>query len=914
MTSNHNALHELTFILPSKRAGVFLLQALRKQITKTTFAPKILSIEEFICELSGLQPADNTQLLFEFYKVYVELTPSKNQDSFETFSTWAQILLQDFNEIDRYLVPPAEILNYLSEIKDIEHWSVQPDRTEMVKNYLAFWSRLHTYYTHFTNNLVNQKKAYQGLIYRAAAKKAKTYAQETNNKHIFAGFNALNNAEQEIIQQLLEAEKAEVFWDTDRVFMNDSIHAASMFLRSYKNKWAYYQSNSFNWEFDTFASSKNIHIKGVPKNIGQAKYIGYLLDQLVKENNSLQNTAVILGDEQLLIPMLNAIPESIPNMNITMGFPLKAAPITTLFELLFSLHEKNEQRLYYQDVIQILSHPNVRQWLFAKQTDQAQLIIDYLQQNNIIFTNIDQLNTITSSEIKSEISLLFESWNNSPKKGIEQLQTLILALKEKKRNSEQKDALLLEYLFRFHQLFNQLHQLNETYHYLKSVKALHKVYKELLSIETLDFQGEPLEGLQLMGVLESRVLDFETVIITNVNEGVFPSGKTQNSFLPFDLKLQYKLPTYQEKDAIYTYHFYKQLQRAKNIYLIYNTEPDALNGGEKSRFINQLEIEKQPNHYITHENLNTPVPKLHNTLRSIHKNDDVINRLKEIAAKGFSPSSLTNYIRNPIDFFNQKILQIRQYDEVEQTVAANTLGTIVHETLKVFYLPLLDTLLHEEHIINMKKNVDAVVTHHFNEVYNSESINEGMNLIIFNVAKRYIENFLNAELAEIKKGNQIKILHIEKDFSAPIHIDQLPFMINVVGQVDRVDVYNGTLRIIDYKTGKVNPSEVRLYDWGLINTDYKKYSKSFQVLCYAFMINHHYPFTSPVEAGIISFKNQKEGFQKFGVREKPTGYSKIDTNITSQTLNLFTTELKKLIIELFNINIPFIEKETEYDN
>ncbi len=910
--SKHQTIDKLIFILPSKRAGVFLLHELKKQITKTTFAPKIISIEEFISELSGLQPADNAQLLFEFYGVYTKLTPPKNQDSFETFSTWAQILLQDFNEIDRYLVPPNEILNYLSEIKDLEHWSVKPEKSEMVKNYLTFWGRLYTYYEAYSKGLQAQKKANQGLIYREAAAQISSYASSTHNHHIFAGFNALNNAEQTIFQSLLAEKKASVYWDTDAVFMNDDIHAASMFLRSYKKVWPYYQFNPFEWEFNTFSSPKNIHIKGIPKNIGQAKFVGHLLSELSKNNNTLERTAVILGDEQLLIPVLNAIPSNIQHMNITMGFPLHAAPVATIFELLFSLHSKDQTQLYYQDVIQIVSHPNIRKLLFKDGVDISQHIIDHLQKNNIIFSSVVQLMGLVKRNAKSSIQLLFASWGNSPKIAIAQLQQLILSIKKRTQESEHKNGLLLEYLYRFYQLFNQLQQLNETYQYLKSIKALHKLYKELLSIETLDFQGEPLEGLQIMGVLESRVLDFETVIITNVNEGVFPSGKTQNSFLPFELKLQYKLPTYQEKDAIYTYHFYKQLQRAKNIYLLYNTESDALKGGEKSRFIDQLEIEKQPNHTITHEFINANVPKIDNTLQSIDKNDAVFSRLKEIAAKGFSPSSLTSYIRNPIDFFNEKILRIRSYDEVEETVAANTLGTIVHETLKEFYQPLIDVVLTESHITTMQQQIDKTVTHYFKNEYRSDTINEGMNLIIFNIAKRYVGNFLKSELEEIKNGNTIKILHIEEDFSAPVHIKDLNFPINLHGQVDRVDEYNGTIRIIDYKTGKVLPTKVRIYDWDLINTDYDKYSKSFQVLCYAYMLHHKKPFTNTVEAGIISFKNQKDGFLKFGVKSSPRS-SKADTQITNEVIAEFSIRLKALIKELFDLEKPFIEKRIEYD-
>jgi ATP-dependent helicase/nuclease subunit B len=467
--------------------------------------------------------------------------------------------------------------------------------------------------------------------------------------------------------------------------------------------------------------------------------------------------------------------------------------------------------------------------------------------------------------------------------------------------------LSLEYLYRFNELFNELSRLNLEYHHIKDVSTLFSIYKELLSSETLDFQGEPLQGLQIMGMLESRVLDFETVIISSVNEGVLPSGKSNNSFIPFDVKLENKLPTYKEKDSVYTYHFYRLLQRAKNVYILYNTEADILTGGEKSRFITQLELEGI--HKINHHIIVPQVPIIETSLNTIEKNEDLLNKITAVAERGFSPSSLTSYIRNPIDFYYQKILKIKEHDNVEETIAANTLGTVVHNTLQDFYEPLIGKFITVEIIKNLKTDIYKTVALHFKKEYKEGDITKGKNLIIFEIAKRYVSNFLDFEIKELKAGNQIKILAIEAENKVIITIPELKFPVKLTGKVDRVDQYNGITRIIDYKTGRVEQSDVEIVNWENITTDYKKYSKSFQVLAYAYMMHLSSDIELPVEAGIISFKNLSNGFLKFSKKDKAGNGARKDSLITAETLDNFEVELQQLILEICNSNIPFTEKE-----
>jgi hypothetical protein len=901
-------LEDLRFILPSKRAGVFLKHQLSTLLKEPIFSPQILSIEEFVEELSGLQSLPNTELLFILYDTYKGLTKTSDLETFDSFSKWAQILLQDFNEIDRYLIPQEHIFDYLNAIKELNHWSLEAEQTDLIKNHLKFWKRLKEYYIAFTGQLLESKQGYQGLIYREASENLEAYiANNSEAKHIFLGFNALNESESQIIQGLLQSELAHIYWDIDKTFINDTIHDAGLFNRAHKKHWNYFKTHAFNWTTSHYTEQKNIQVIGIPKLIGQAKYIGQLLEEINHTNKNLSSVAVVLGEENLLIPVLNSIPKSITKLNVTMGLPLRYVPIASFFESLFSIHKNNTTSFYYKEVIGILSHPSVYPLFEVTSGNTSRLLVEHIQKNNLVYVTAEDLCQYAVSHTEL-ITLLFKPWEGKSVTALSQCSDLIFKMKLNFDNNKQNNSLDLEYLYRFYTLFNQLSKLNSNYAHLNSISTLHSIYKELLNSETLDFKGEPLEGLQIMGMLESRVLDFETVIISSVNEGILPSGKTNNSFIPFDVKVENNLPTYKQKDAVYTYHFYRLLQRAKNVYILYNTEIDALKGGEKSRFITQLEIENI--HHIKHVIVSPDVPIIEKQLKQTPKTPLVIETLKKLALKGFSPSSLTNYMRNPIDFYYEKVLGIKQFDEVEENIAANTLGSVIHNTLEDFYKPLEGNLLTLNHLKILKIKIKDTVTKHFKDLYKDGNFTKGKNLIIFEIAQRYILNFINSEIESLKKGHQIKIIAIEADEKIEIKIEGLNFPIKLTGKVDRIDEFNGVTRVIDYKSGKVEQNKVEIVNWEDLTTDYDKYSKSFQILCYAYMMHQKKLITLPIEAGIISFKNLNAGFLKFGKKETPFSRSR-NQLISEETLNNFEIELKKLIVDICNPNTDFIEKELD---
>lgn len=896
---------EITIVLPNKRAKVFLIEALKNQITQTILSPNIISIEEFVQDLASIRSVDSIELLFEFYEVYLSVTDKQHQQSFELFANWAKTLLQDFNEIDRYLLDPSYVLSYLKDIEDIKKWGIEVEnKTKLLENYIDFWKLLPMYYESLYSHLLNKGIGYQGLIYREAVNNLNHFSNTASGlTYIFAGFNALNAAEEKIVQHLLALDQAKIYWDIDQTFLNDPYHDAGLFVRRFKENWKYYKSNPLEWIVDDFSQPKNIQVIGTPKTIGQAKLAGAIVENIIHQNpdSSLDKVAIVLGEENLLMPILYALPSTVGALNITMGYSGKNNPSQILIAKLFKMHTNALSRnganyvFYYKDILDILTHPLIEPYAKTSQ------LVRIIKENNYTFITYSRLNELNLNQ-SGLFSLLFQKWENGSLAVLESISRLLLLIKENFNNDNEEEKIAKTFVFSIFKVINKLINYYSQHTYIDNIQTLYAIYKQVIDVAEVSFEGEPLNGLQIMGVLESRVLDFDTVIVTSMNEGKFPAGKSQNSFIPYDIKRELGLPTFKEKDAIYTYHFYHLLLRAKNIYLIYNTENDGLDAGERSRFITQLEVEKQPKHNLTFDIYNPVLPTTAYKPMLIPKSEAVMDRLKEIAATGFSPSALTSYIRNPIDFYFQKILRIREVEEVEENIALNTLGTIIHETLKNLYEPFIGKFISESDILNCFKLLDDEVLRQFKLVYKEGEIKKGRNLLAFEVAKRNVSNFLKMELEEIRNRDTIKIIALEKTFERELKHPALPFPVLIKGNVDRIELRNGKVRIIDYKTGKVEKTNVVLKSWNGLTQELKN-DKIIQVLAYAFMFENEAD-EFPVEAGIISFKNLKAGFLPFGVKQD----KELNSTVTNTTLNHYLDEMVLLLNEIFNAGIPFEEK------
>ena len=520
-----------------------------------------------------------------------------------------------------------------------------------------------------------------------------------------------------------------------------------------------------------------------------------------------------------------------------------------------------------------------------------------LGKSNFIFLSLKQLNKLfgVEKEQLEIITVLFGIEKYEPEELIKVFIKIIQWIKLKVVGVEK------EQVYRFYTVFQQLQVLNEKFGHLKSIKALYQFFNQLVRNEKLSFQGEPLQGLQLMGMLETRAIDFENVIITSMNEGVLPASKSDNSFIPLDVKNHFGLPTYREKDAIFSYHFYRLMHRAKNIYFIYNTERDVFGTGEKSRFLTQLEVNRKD---VVHTVLGANIEMNPTELKVIPKSESLLKSLEELARKGVSPSSLATYINNPVDFYYQKILKIREVDEVEETVAVNTMGTVIHETLEQLYAPYIGKHLTKDILKKMITQSEELIVSNFQIVYVNGDISKGKNKLIFEVSKKYLNRFLRLELEEIIKGKEIKIIALEQKLSSQLEIEGLNFPVTIRGIVDRIDTVDGRLRILDYKTGMVKESDLRMPDFSVMKEGYK-YTKALQVMLYVHLYrsNTNVDVSNVMEAGIISFKNLNRGFLKMNFGE---GYKR-DYEISNERMEDFISELKLILKEIFNSEIPFQE-------
>jgi rRNA-processing protein FCF1 len=886
-------------VLPNKRAIVFLLEALKNKSNQPFFAPKILSIQTFFQEVSQLETIDNINLLFELYNTYCEIQDSKTNQTFIEFANWGKTALSDFNEIDNYLIDANSILSYLKDVERLKKWELDSEKSNKPLEFLKFWELLPLYYQKLKSNLLEKKLGYNGLINRIASEKIISYVKENNNlEFIFAGFNALNKCEESILKYLLKENKAQVYWDSDDTILNDPYHHAGLHLRKVKSNWSYFNSHPFEFIFDNYKQEKNIQIISTSQNIGQAKIAGQILDNLSKSEIDLSKTALILGNEELLLPILNELPSSLNSLNITMGYPVILTTFHHLILNIFKLHinslKRNEKKpvFYYKEVLTILSDPNV----FTLVNDHN--FERQINQNNYTFFSYKTLESLSN---KNEIINLIFNQNINSTTFLSMLVQLIEKIKKSiESNVEQKDVIKLSFLYEIYQSLLKLKNYIIQNNSIESIEELFMFYKEIISFSEVSFEGKPLSGLQIIGMLESRLLDFENLIVTNVNEGFIPAGKTNNSFIPLDIKREFDLPTNKDKDALISYHFYRLISRAKNIYFIYNDDATGMNSGEKSRFLSQIEINPQKNHHISKLQYYAQIPLEQKKPFIVTKDDLILEALKNLATSGFSPSSLNTYVRDKEQFYTQYVLQIKQFDEVEENIAANTFGTIVHNILENLYIPLVGKNINIDNIEDLFLKIDSETHKVFTEVYKKGEISKGKNMISLEVAKQYVRKYLEIEKKSLATDSLI-ILALEKKYECIITDEKLPFPIKLKGKIDRIELRNSKIRIIDFKAGKVESKSLNINSWEYLTTKITN-DKKIQLMCYLLMTQNEDEFKNyEVETGIISFKKLNNGFLPLinGIDKNNSPF------FTQEDKENFKQELITLILEILNKDIAF---------
>lgn len=869
-------------VLPSKRAGLFFKKIYLEQCKVTSLLPTVYSIETFIEELSGVKIASPLEQLFYFYEAYKSVIPEKEREGFASFLRWAPLLLKDFSDIDAHLVSPNMIFSALENFYALEAFNETTRRS-------SFWPHINALYTSFLELLDTKQLGTVGQCYRTAVENIHLYTETVEAPHFFIGFNALNKAEEWIFQEFLSSQKGKIFWDLDSFFNGNEAYAVDHFIRSFQNKWPHYRKHPLTFDQSHFTSPKKIHLYGVPQNTAQVKYAAGILEE-INDTKSLSKTAVVLGDETMLSPLLSALPASLEHWNVTMGYGLANSQTATFITMLFQMHLQSEADTFIiKSVQKVISHELIRAQL-SNERHQAIL--------NILDTSLHYRVRNAHLDLPEGIKSLFLPFINTT----EFLERVALFLKACAVFTR-KNKVYAAGLFAISQLWDEMLNWVKKTEDITEIAVLYHLYKELIKTTTLDFKGDPIQGVQIMGMLETRVLDFENVIITQVNEGVLPMGKKENSFIPFALKKAHDLPTFLEKDAIYTYHFYRLLQRAKNIYLFYSTASEGLQGGERSRFLYQLTLNSLPQHELIEQQVSQTVPSEKPTVDEVQKTTAMLTVLEGIAEKGFSPSSLGTYLKNPMDFYLERILKISSQDLFENQLNPKDRGTLVHETLEDLYTPYVGAEMEAHYYDLMLKQTEVILSKKFAIISPVNSKLSGPNALLIAAYNRSISLFLKAEKKRVEEGNKIEIIALEKPFSFSLDIANYSKPISIIGTIDRVDKYNGQVRVLDYKTGAIDKGKLRYEDFEDLKGDYKRLPL-FQLLMYALSLKEEDAGLAFSVGGVIPLHSPTNYVYLCGKKGNKRGET-IEL-LTDEVQDSFKGFLVEVLTELFNLKKSFV--------
>ena len=889
ITSHYDLKKEnITIVFPNKRAALQLRTELAKTIKTNFWVPQILSIQQAMEEWSGLQLIDNIEVIFEIIKMNPEFFP------------YAAQMSKDFDEIDQYNVNAKKLFEHLKDAKEIEEWNLSLENG-VESNYLRFFASLLSYYDNLRNALQQNKQGYYGLITREIA----SFDDETlqkctqGRKIIFAGFNALTTTEESIIVRMVESGNAVILWDLDRYYFEDEKQEAGYFARKFFKNHPNIEKNFISDSFLT--QEKTINIISVSGNAVQTNALELALQ---REEEEKENRVIVLADESLLIPVLNSIPESCGDIQVTMGYPFDKTIVYHFVEQLFryqSTISDNENKIYLwtflkfcsSDFIKLifkgLEYENLNNWLIKMAKDS----VYYLKKEDLKIFEKDE-----KFEILYEfIDIVTKKWKDAREcvQSLKEIFVLSIGKLEKDDNFVKNQISVAG------RIVNRLELLLKKYSNYIKIVDLQMLYTQVASQMTINLQGDK-DGLQIMGLLETRNLDFDVIHFLSVNEGILPQNKSNNSLIPFDLRKAYGLPTYDQQQAVYAYHFYRLLQNAKKISLYYNNIADLSGMGEPSRFIRQLEYEYAKNNVkVSLESLQYKSPlfsELQNSIK-VDKNDDILNKIQKL-----SPTSIGVYVRCPLQFYWKNIERIEDKSPDEE-IQVNVVGSIIHATLDHFY-----KLFAPNEIISLAL-FDEMYKKHFNSCYHNALIDNGFanglpdtgfNYLNKTVIDNMLKNFFKYERKFLEEGNKLSIIDTEKELNH--EVDYQGHKVLLHGFADRIDKVGDEIRIIDYKTGKVNPYDVKINDKVAGITSMAE--KSIQLLMYKYLyLSEHaeHPDISEhlIKPGIVGFQKLSHGLYNLEISE----LHELSTSFKDTCDKYFN----EFLAELFDKTIPFTQTD-----
>lgn len=919
------------FVFPNRRTGLFFQKYLSEVSPKPLFSPTILTINDLFVQLSGKQTADRISMLFKLYKIY--LYHSGSTETFDEFLYWGEMLLNDFDDVDKYMADARMLFTNVTDLREIENdfsflspeqiaairtfWSSfypkgdSPNQTE----FLAVWKTLYTLYNEFRETLAAENKGYEGMIFREVVEQLEqnTCRDLPYEKIVFVGLNALSVAEERFLIQLQKRGIADFYWDYASPKVKDRNNKASYFvernLRQFPSQLVLEQDSEV-------TSETKIDVIGIPSGIGQAKHVYNILNDLCKEGDmdaeEALRTAVILPDEHLLIPVLNAIPEQIKRINVTMGYPLAGTPIASLMEFILALQKNvryvnRQPTFYFRDVLPILNHRYVT---VTSPVIIAQLVKDIVENNKIHIAYTELNKTPLLSILFTPITTV-ESFSDYL---IQVLQVLNKMMTNKTEEEEEEETtqrtndIEQEFIFHYFATVNRMKEVIQEANIEMKIETYFRLLKRMTETITIPFKGEPLSGLQIMGVLETRALDFDRIIILSMNEGIFPLKKAANSFIPYNLRRGFGLPTYEHQDSVWAYHFYRLIYRANHISLLYDTRNNGLQTGEVSRFVHQLRYhyeEPIQNKLIVYNVASSKTPAL-----QINKTEAVMAQLATYQQGGkrmISASAINTYLDCPLKFYFSVLEGLQEEKEVSETIESDVFGSILHKVMEVLYKPLCGKLVTADllKIIRQDKiTLSATINQAFAEVFfKTDTVRPltGQNYLIGEMIRKYVEKIIERD----SKLTPFYYLESERKIKKTITLTDKR-EIQLKGIIDRVDKVGNTIRIIDYKSG----SGTTLFSTieNLFNKEEKERSKAvMQVFLYAWM----YGVTSTentLQPGIYYMRSLFSHTFNPGIFQRTEKRGKNEQVLDfADYYTEFEAGLRNCLDEIFGKETPFVQ-------
>lgn len=905
ITSKHERTDEYVIILPSRRAKRYVLNAVANAISQPVFPPMILTFGEFLETNVPFDTIDKTLQLFYLYNV-AQKTDGFKDVSFDEFTPWAEILISDFEELQHQLVSVNQAFDNVFKIKQLEGWNLESDYSIQQKRELEFWERIPVLYEAFLKELSHQKKM-------TAAQKSVNFSNEVlslvdlNKHYYFLGFNALTKAETSIISKLIKSKCASVFFEISKDHFDNNHHEAGVFIR--KNLLALQIDNPQFISAKPHSESPIIEIVECVQSSSQIKVVSTELDGLSDEE--LSKTAVILADENLLIPLLKSIPKSVKKANFTVGLALNQTPVKTFVDRAFSIQENKKRlknsKLYHKDLWAILRNPLVRCMMSDEEQSSLGLWESDSIRNNVIFYEIKDIPV--SSPITQILYSLTEDWRNDYRLGVHNITDCANKMLEFLTDNHGFERQILETLVTG--LQDYLNYLPKSLP-IMSLATFKRIFQNHWGQLSIGYHGSPTKGLQIMGLLESRMLSFERVYILGMNEGNLPKTNPIDSHLPMDLRRALELPTPREKQGLFAHHFYRLLYESKHVFLTYKSTEEGIGAAEKSRYITQLFMENSPDKIRLRHFFSGQLGNTQNKAFSIQKNADVQALLDHYFASNVSASAFLTYLDCPLNFYYKYILGLGEDDEIEEDMDMGSVGTLVHKVLEELYSPfaLNDVKgikknkppqpLTEDKISLLMTKAPAILKAHFIDFLNGdeERVARGKNWLTLKMATKLVLSALEEDLNTVLENKKpIEIIQLETPLKADMHIlvDGKERILHWIGYIDRIDRIGDGYRIIDYKTGILKADGVKL----MIKEDiFKTFSESkhaLQLLVYNFLFEKNFSFF-PDQTMIYSLPNRKSVKKIFVT----------DTMSNTEQMELLQKFASSILTDLFN-NSTLIE-------